>query len=49
MNNNNSKISGIHHIIAIATSVSENLAFYEKVLGLRLVKKTVNFADVDLG
>lgn len=40
--NNNSKISGIHHITAIASSAVENLAFYENVLGLRLVKKTVN-------
>ncbi len=40
-----SKISGIHHITAIASSASENLAFYENVLGLRLVKKTVNFDD----
>ena len=43
--NNNSKISGIHHITAIASSAAENLAFYETVLGLRLVKKTVNFDD----
>ena len=43
--NNNTKIGGIHHITAIASSASENLAFYEKVLGLRLVKKTVNFDD----
>ena len=43
--NNNSKISGIHHITAIASSASENLAFYEEVLDLRLVKKTVNFDD----
>ena len=43
--NNNSKIGGIHHITAIASSASENLAYYEKVLGLRLVKKTVNFDD----
>ena len=43
--NNNSKISGIHHITAIASSASENLAFYENVLGLRLIKKTVNFDD----
>ena len=40
-----SKISGIHHITAIASSASENLAFYEEVLDLRLVKKTVNFDD----
>jgi glyoxalase family protein len=41
----NSKISGIHHITAMASSATENLAFYENVLGLRLVKKTVNFDD----
>ena len=40
-----SKISGIHHITAIASSASENLAFYENVLCLLLVKKTVNFDD----
>ena len=43
--NNNSKIAGIHHITAVASSTSENLVFYENVLGLRLVKKTVNFMD----
>jgi glyoxalase family protein len=43
--NTDSKINGIHHITAIASSATENLAFYEKVLGLRLVKKTVNFDD----
>ena len=42
---NNSQISGIHHITAIASSAAENPAFYENVLGLRLVKKTVNFDD----
>ena len=43
--NNNPNINGIHHITAIASSAVENLAFYEDVLGLRLVKKTVNFDD----
>ena len=43
--NNNAKIGGIHHITAIASSASENLDFYENVLDLRLVKKTVNFDD----
>ena len=43
--NTNFKISGIHHITAIASATTENLVFYEKVLGLRLVKKTVNFDD----
>src|SRR5574341_589379 len=39
------KILGIHHITAIATSAKKNHAFYTEVLGLRLVKKTVNFDD----
>ena len=43
--NINTKIGGIHHITAIASSAAENLAFYETILGLRLVKKTVNFDD----
>lgn len=43
--NTNAQIRGIHHITAIASSASENLDFYENVLGLRLVKRTVNFDD----
>lgn len=39
------KILGIHHITAIATSAKKNHEFYTKVLGLRLVKKTVNYDD----
>ena len=39
------RIQGIHHITAIAGTASENVAFYENVLGLRLVKQTVNFDD----
>jgi len=42
---NLSKISAIHHITAIASSAVENLEFYKRVLGLRLVKQTVNFDD----
>lgn len=38
-------ITGIHHVTAVASSAAENLAFYTTVLGLRLVKKTVNFDD----
>ena len=41
----NPNIAGIHHITAIASSAANNLAFYENILGLRLVKKTVNFDD----
>ncbi len=39
------KILGIHHITAIAGQAQCNYDFYTKVLGLRLVKKTVNFDD----
>ncbi|MEQ9620203.1 MAG: ring-cleaving dioxygenase [Deltaproteobacteria bacterium] len=39
------KIKGIHHITAIAGNAGTNHEFYTKVLGLRLVKKTVNFDD----
>jgi glyoxalase family protein len=38
-------ISGIHHITAIASDPQRNLDFYTQVLGLRLVKLTVNFDD----
>jgi glyoxalase family protein len=37
--------SGIHHVTSIASSARRNLDFYTRVLGLRLVKKTVNFDD----
>lgn len=36
---------GIHHITAIAGNARENVAFYTGLLGLRMVKKTVNFDD----
>lgn len=36
---------GIHHITAVAGDPRRNVAFYRDVLGLRLVKKTVNFDD----
>ena len=36
---------GIHHITAIAGNAQRNLDFYTRILGLRLVKKTVNFDD----
>jgi glyoxalase family protein len=38
-------IRGIHHITAIASQPQRNLDFYTQVLGLRLVKLTVNFDD----
>ncbi len=36
---------GIHHITAIASNPQQNLDFYAGLLGLRLVKLTVNFDD----
>jgi glyoxalase family protein len=38
-------MSGIHHVTAFARNAAANLAFYRDVLGLRLVKTTVNFDD----
>ncbi len=38
-------VQGIHHITAVAADAKENLEFYRDVLGLRLVKKTINFDD----
>jgi glyoxalase family protein len=38
-------IPGIHHVTAIAADPQRNVDFYAGVLGLRLVKRTVNFDD----
>jgi glyoxalase family protein len=37
--------AGIHHVTSIASDPQANVDFYTDVLGLRLVKKTVNFDD----
>lgn len=39
------RILGLHHITAIAGEAKRNYHFYTQILGLRLVKKTVNFDD----
>jgi glyoxalase family protein len=39
------KLKGIHHITAIAGDPQQNIDFYTNILGLRLVKLTVNFDD----
>ncbi|MCU9612953.1 ring-cleaving dioxygenase [Caldibacillus lycopersici] len=39
------KTTGIHHITAIVGHPQENVDFYAGVLGMRLVKQTVNFDD----
>lgn len=44
----NTFIHGIHHITAFSGDVNENLHFYTKVLGLRLVKKSVNQDSPDI-
>lgn len=38
-------IVGLHHVTAIASDPQTNLDFYTEVLGLRFVKRTVNFDD----
>lgn len=38
-------MSGIHHVTAIAGDPARNVDFYTRVLGLRMVKKTVNYDD----
>ncbi|WP_207955755.1 ring-cleaving dioxygenase [Rubrobacter marinus] len=39
------KFAGAHHVTAIAGDPQDNVDFYAGILGLRLVKKTVNFDD----
>jgi glyoxalase family protein len=38
-------VQGLHHITAVAGDAQTNIDFYHKILGQRLVKKTVNFDD----
>jgi glyoxalase family protein len=38
-------MTGIHHVTAISGNAARNLQFYKHVMGLRFVKKTVNFDD----
>jgi glyoxalase family protein len=38
-------ILGLHHVTAMAGDPAANVAFYTRVLGLRLIKRTVNFDD----
>ena len=40
------QLGGIHHLTAISAKPRDNLAFYTGLLGMRLVKKTVNQDDV---
>lgn len=45
MTANDKSIAGIHHVTAITADAQANIDFYCGVLGLRLVKLTVNFDD----
>lgn len=40
------QLTGLHHITAASAKIADNLSFYTDVLGLRLVKKSVNQDDV---
>lgn len=40
------ELHGLHHVTAVTGHASKNVRFYTQVLGLRLVKKTVNQDDV---
>jgi glyoxalase family protein len=40
------QLGGLHHVTAVTSKAAHNVAFYTNVLGMRLVKKTVNQDDV---
>src|ERR1700742_3295685 len=42
------KLEGIHHITSITGDARRNVDFYTRVLGLRMVKKTVNQDDTSV-
>lgn len=42
------QIKGLHHVTSLASDARENNAFFTNVLGLRRVKKTVNFDAPDV-
>src|SRR6266496_1062270 len=39
------ELHGIHHLTAVTASIRENLRFYTTVMGMRLVKRSVNQDD----
>ena len=42
------QIQGLHHVTSLASSASQNNAFFTDLMGLRRVKKTVNFDNPDV-
>jgi glyoxalase family protein len=45
MTGNDKTLAGLHHVTAITADAQKNIDFYSGVLGLRMVKLTVNFDD----
>jgi glyoxalase family protein len=41
-------VTGIHHVTALADDAQKNVDFYAGILGLRMVKKTINFDAPDV-
>lgn len=41
------QLNGIHHVTAITSSAEKNYAFFTNILGMRLVKKTINQDDIN--
>ena len=42
------KITGLHHVTALTSDAQQNIDFYAGILGLRMVKKTINFDAPDV-
>jgi glyoxalase family protein len=42
------RLAGLHHISAVCSDIERTAAFYTEVLGLRIVKKTVNYDDLTI-
>lgn len=42
------QITGLHHVTAMASDAQKNVDFYAGILGLRMVKKTINFDAPDV-
>src|SRR4028118_287528 len=40
------ELTGIHHVTAVSAQIGENHRFYTQVMGMRLVKRSVNQDDV---
>jgi glyoxalase family protein len=40
------QLNGIHHVTAVSAGIKDNIAFYTEILGMRLVKRSVNQDDV---